>query len=465
MDLFTEKGAVDVEQPRLYKRTFPYDDFPKNAYIEGTYPYDIPEDIWITDTTFRDGQQSMESFTSKQIEDLYAYLHLMDNGNGIIRQSEFFIYTERDREAIQRCQALNYEFPQITTWIRPLPNDIALAASMGIKETGVLMSCSDYHIFGKLGKTRRQVFDMYLKAAEEILSRGIRPRCHLEDITRADAFDFVIPLIKALDELGAQGGVQIKFRLCDTLGVGKPFSRMAIPRSVPALIHHVKEESGIDSTQLEWHGHNDYYYAVANSAAAWLHGASAISTTLLGIGERTGNTPLEAMLVEYTQQKAPKNPIDFQILTEIARYFEREFHYVLPPKTPFVGDDFNATKAGIHADGILKHADIYNSVDTDKLFNRPIRIAINQFSGSAGIAAWINSEYGFVGEDEKVSKKDPLVHKIKEWIDAQYAGGRNTAISDCEMHFLVGKMIVSKRAGKEGDLKDIIVPGGCGERA
>ena len=125
MDLFTAKGAVEVAEPRLYKDAFPYDDFPKNAFVEGTYPYDIPEDIWVTDTTFRDGQQSMESFTPKQIEDIFTYMHLLDNGNGIIRQSEFFIYSDRDREAIERCQDLDYQFPQITTWIRPLPNDIA----------------------------------------------------------------------------------------------------------------------------------------------------------------------------------------------------------------------------------------------------------------------------------------------------------------------------------------------------
>ena len=463
MDLFTAKGAIEVDEPRLYKETFPYDDFPKDVFIEGTYPYDIPEEIWVTDTTFRDGQQSMESFTPKQIEDIFTYMHLMDNGNGIIRQSEFFIYNERDREAIERCLALDYEFPQVTTWIRPLPNDIALAAGMGIKETGVLMSCSDYHIFGKLNKNRREVFEMYLKAAADILEKGIRPRCHLEDITRADVFGFVIPLIRALDEMGKDAGVPIKFRLCDTLGVGKPFTRLAIPRSVPALVHHVKEETNVHATQLEWHGHNDYYYAVANSTAAWLHGLSSISTTLLGIGERTGNTPLEAMLVECTQLKQPKNPLNFHALTEIARYFEREFRYSVPPKTPFVGEDFNATKAGIHADGLLKHEDIYNSVDTNKVFNRPIRIAINQFSGNAGIAAWINAEYGFL-DNEKITKQDPLVHKIKEWIDNQYASGRNTAISDCEMHFLVGKFIVSKRKGKNADLKDIIIPGGCGDR-
>lgn len=259
MDLFTEKGAKEVLEPKLYQDVFPYDQFPVNQFIEGTYPYDVPEEIWVTDTTFRDGQQSMESFTVKQIEDIFKYMHQLDNGNGIIRQTEFFVYTERDREAIIRCQSLGYDFPQITTWIRPVKNDIALVKNLNIQETGILMSCSDYHIFGKLSKTRKEVFDMYIQAVTDILEAGIKPRCHLEDITRADIFDFVIPLIKALDELGTSYKVKIKFRLCDTLGVGKPFSRMAIPRAVPALVHHIKEETHVLATQLEWHGHNDYY--------------------------------------------------------------------------------------------------------------------------------------------------------------------------------------------------------------
>lgn len=125
------------------------------------------------------------------------------------------------------------------------------------------------------------------------------------------------------------------------------------------------------------------------------------------------------MLVEYCQLKRTENPVNFHALTEIARYFDREFHYKVHDKTPFVGADFNATKAGIHADGLLKQANIYNSVDTMKIFNRPVRIAINQFLRTAGIAAWINAEYGFTGE-EKLSKKDPLVARIKDWVDLQY---------------------------------------------
>lgn len=429
---FSKKKIVEAMKPNLYKEIFPYDEFPKSNFNNITFHYEIPENIWITDTTFRDGQQSMESFTVEQIEDIYKFLHALDNNNGIIRQTEFFLYSKRDREAVERCKSLGYKFPEITSWMRPVPEDLEIVRDFGIKESGILMSCSDYHIFGKLNKTRSQVLKMYINSIEKALAYGIKPRCHLEDITRADLFGFVIPLINNINELGNKAGVDIKFRLCDTLGVAKPFNGQELPRSVPALVYYIKNYCDLKSEQLEWHGHNDYYYAVANSTTAWLHGASSINTTLLGIGERTGNCPLEAMLIEYCQIKNVKNKIKFEILNEIAEYFSKELNFKIHEKMPFIGKEFNSTRAGIHADGILKNEDIYNSVNTRKIFNRPIKIVVNQFSGLAGIAAWINVEFDLNGKD-KISKKDKRIILIKKWIDEQYENKRTTAISDSEM--------------------------------
>jgi isopropylmalate/homocitrate/citramalate synthase len=100
--------------------------------------------------------------------------------------------------------------------------------------------------------------------------------------------------------------------------------------------------------------------------------------------------------------------------------------------TPFVGKAFNLTKAGIHADGILKDEEIYNIFDTKKILNRPIVIAIDSHSGLAGIAAWINSRYGLKGKN-KIDKKDSRIQAIKEWIDKEYESARVTTISDEEM--------------------------------
>lgn len=434
----SKKKIVEVMKPNLYKDIFPYDKFPKSNFNNITFHYDIPEEIWITDTTFRDGQQSMESFTVDQIEKIFRFLNDFDNNNGIIKQTEFFLYSKRDRNAVEKCKSLGFKFPEITSWMRPVLEDLKIVRDFEIKESGMLMSCSDYHIFGKLNRTRGQVFKMYMDAIQKALEYGIKPRCHLEDTTRADLFGFVIPLINSINELGKEAGIDIKFRICDTLGVAKPFNGQELPRSVPALFYHIKNYCNLKSSQLEWHGHNDYYYAVANSTTAWLHGASSVNTTLLGIGERTGNCPLEAMVIEYCQIKEVENEIRFELLNDISEFFNKEFGYEIHPKMPFIGKEFNSTRAGIHADGILKNEDIYNSVNTRKVFNRPIKIVVNQYSGLAGIAAWINTEFN-LNRIDKISKKDKKVALIKKWIDEQYADNRTTAISDREMHYIVGR--------------------------
>ena len=423
---------VDVIKPNLFKGIFPYEKFPVSKFDNVTLPYDLPEDIWITDTTFRDGQQSMESFTVEQIEKIFKMLNILDNGNGLIRQSEFFMYSKRDREALEKCQALGFKFPEITGWARPKIEDMKLAKACGVKETGILMSCSDYHIFQKLNKSRSQVFSLYLSAIEKALEYGIKPRCHLEDVTRADVFGFVIPLGTAINDMGKAAGVDIKFRICDTLGVGKPFNGHKLPRSVPGLVYYIKNLTGLKSEQLEWHGHNDYYYCTANSTAAWMYGASSVSTTLLGIGERTGNCPMESMLVEYHQLKEPKNKINFAMLNEIVAFFDEEFGFKVHTKMPFLGAESNSTRAGIHADGIMKNADIYNSFNSKDIFNRNIKIVVNQYSGVAGISGWINLYYD-LPKEMRISKRDSRVSLIKNLIDAEYDAGRTTAISDKEM--------------------------------
>ncbi|MFZ7132659.1 MAG: 2-isopropylmalate synthase [Eubacteriales bacterium] len=439
--------VVEVSDPVLYEEIFPYSEIPKIEFYNKDIPYQMPDDIWITDTTFRDGQQSMASFTVEQILKIYDYLHEIDNDMGIIRQSEFFLYSEKDREAVEICLQRGYQFPEVTSWIRANETDFNLVKNMGIKETGMLMSCSDYHIFKKLSLNRKQAMEKYLSIAERALEIGIKPRCHLEDITRADFFGFVVPFVNNLNALGKKAGIQIKIRACDTLGLGLPYVGVQTPRSVPGIIHGLQEYCGLSSESIEWHGHNDYNNVVTNSTTAWLCGASSVNTTLLGIGERTGNCPLEAMLIEYAQFKGSRN-INFEVINELTEYFEKEFDYAIDPKRPFVGSDFNMTKAGVHADGILKYEAIYNSFDTKTILGKPIVIKVNQTSGLAGIAAWINSYYG-LKENNRIHKKDPRVQMVKVWIDDQYGKGRTTDISNDELKGLFKKYFTTQYINSE----------------
>lgn len=426
----------DISDPNLYRNMFPYSEVPKIAFDGIQLPMDLPERIWITDTTFRDGQQSMPPYTPDQIARIFQYLHELDNNSGVIRQSEFFLYTKRDREAVEKCMEKGYEFPEVTTWIRATAEDLKLAKEMGIKETGILMSCSDYHIFKKLKLTRQQAMEKYLAIAEEAFANGIMPRCHLEDITRADFYGFVVPFVNKLIELSHKANMPIKIRACDTLGLGVPYAGVALPRSVQGIIHGLRRYCNLPSEQIEWHGHNDFYGVVSNSTTAWLYGCSSINTSLLGIGERTGNCPLEAMIIEYSQLKGTSENMKLEVITEIANYFKTEFKYDIPPKTPFVGSEFNLTRAGIHADGVLKDEEIYNIFDTGKLLDRPVVVAVNEYSGVAGIAAWINT-YFKLADDKKVDKKDARVLEMKEWVDKEYKCGRKTIIRNEELEAVV----------------------------
>ncbi|MDR1060661.1 MAG: 2-isopropylmalate synthase [Clostridiales bacterium] len=420
----------DREDPHLYREMFPYSEIPKCTFNQRVNPIDPPDDIWITDTTFRDGQQSRAPYTPGQIVELFKLLHRLGGPNGKIRQSEFFLYSERDKESVCRCQELNLPYPEITGWIRANKKDFELAKSMGLKECGILVSCSDYHIYNKLKKTRRQAMDGYLAIVREALSVGLRPRCHFEDITRADFYGFVVPFACELNNISRDSGVPIKIRACDTLGYGIPYSGASLPRSIPGIIYGLRNYAGFEPGQLEWHGHDDFYKAVVNSATAWLYGAAGVNCSLLGIGERTGNTPLEAMVIEYAQLRGTLDGMDTTVIRDIAGYYERELGYAIPPRTPFVGSEFNMTQAGIHADGILKDEEIYNIFDTAALLKSPPGVSISATSGAAGVAMWLSRNlYG----GERLAKDDPRVAKLKGWVDARYADGRVTTLSGAEL--------------------------------
>ncbi len=433
----------DVAKPNVFRNMFPYSEIPKIPFNNRIVPQNMPKHIWITDTTFRDGQQSREPYTTEQIVTIYDYLHRLGGPNGMIRASEFFLYSKKDRDAVYKCMERGYEFPEVTSWIRASKEDFKLVKEIGMKETGILVSCSDYHIFLKLKMTRKQAMEHYLSVVKQCLEEGISVRCHLEDITRADIYGFVVPFCMELMKLMDEYKIPIKIRACDTMGYGVNFAGAVIPRSVQGIIYALHVNGGVPHEMLEWHGHNDFYKAVTNSTTAWLYGCSGINCSLFGIGERTGNTPLEAMVFEYAQLKGTLNGMDTTVITELAEYYQKEIGYTIPDRTPFVGKNFNVTRAGIHADGLLKNEEIYNIFDTEKFLNRPVLCAISNTSGLAGIAHWINTTYK-LDKDHQVDKNSDLVVAVKDWVDKEYEGGRVTVMTDGELHKKIDAICAEK---------------------
>jgi isopropylmalate/homocitrate/citramalate synthase len=422
----------DVEEPNLFREMFPYHEIPKTIFDGEIVEAKPAPEIWITDTTFRDGQQARPPFTVAQVSKIFDLLHRLSGPNGVIRQTEFFVYSERDREALREVQQKGYRFPEITGWIRADPKDFGLVKSLGLKEVGMLTSISDYHIFLKFRKTRRQVLDAFMQVVRAAAEAGFEAiRCHYEDVTRADFWGAVVPFTEELMEFSAKSGLRIKIRLCDTMGYGLPYPGVALPRSIPKMVYYLQREFGIPSYNLEWHGHNDFHKVHINSVTAWLSGVSAVNGAILGLGERTGNSPLEALAIEYASLTGSTNGMDLTAITDIANYM-RDIGMVIPPNYPFVGERFNVTMAGIHADGVLKNEEIYNIFDTAQILNRPLDVNITDRSGIAGVGFWVNRELTKRGMS-LVDKRDPRVAKIFEWVEDQYATGRVTSISPEEM--------------------------------
>lgn len=435
---FWKYELKEVEEPNLIKDVFPYSEISRIVFDHKIIPPEPAEEIFITDTTFRDGQQARPPYTVEQIVHIFKLLSRLGGPNGIIRQTEFFLYSKKDKEAVDKCRALNLRYPEMTGWIRAAQEDVRLVKEAGLKETGILTSASDYHIFLKLGKKRSQAMDSYLGIVKAILELGIIPRCHFEDVTRADIYGFCIPFAIELMKLRQESGIDIKIRLCDTLGYGVTYPGASLPRSVDKLVRAFVDEADVPGHLLEWHGHNDFHKAMINATTAWLYGCSSANSTLLGLGERTGNPPIEGLIMEYIALKGHSNGIDTTAITEIAEYFEKEIGSRIPHNYPFVGSEFNATSAGVHADGLIKSEEIYNIFDTRKILNRPIVTMINDKSGNAGIAFWINQRFNLNG-DNAVDKRHPGISKVNKWIAEQYDAGRVTAISPEELEKKIRK--------------------------
>ncbi|MEK7396864.1 MAG: histone-lysine N-methyltransferase, partial [Candidatus Poribacteria bacterium] len=376
-----KKDLIEVEYPNLYEEIFSFDNIPTIKFDSKIYEeidgkiveFDPNEaingDIIITDTTFRDGQQARPPYTVEQTVKLFDLIAKLGGPKGVVRWSEFFLYNIKDREAVEKCLELGHKYPLITGWIRPNKGEFKLVKDMGLIETGMLTSCSDYHIFFKLKGDRKKILDEYISMVELAISEGVRPRCHLEDVTRADIDGFVVPFVQKLVEISSQvpDNLKVKVRLCDTLGLGVTYPGVALPRSIPKLIYKIVHDCGVPHDRLEWHGHNDFHKVHINAATTWLYGCNAVNTTLFGFGERTGNPPLEGAIIEYIGLKGTNNGIDTRIITEIAEYYMENIGMDIPAFYPFVGKNFNVTRAGIHADGLSKDERIYNIFDTGKL--------------------------------------------------------------------------------------------------
>jgi 2-phosphinomethylmalic acid synthase len=428
-------SIVDPEQPNYFLDSFPRDSFPAYAWTER--PKDLPAEVWTTETTHRDGQQGGLPLTTEQGLAIYDLMCRFTGDSGAIRQAEFFVYRPSDRAmlegALERYKGGAPIEP--TTWIRATAKDVALIRSLGVRETGMLASASDYHTFHKFTPGgRNQAARTYLDAVQVALDAGIRPRLHLEDATRAP-MAFMAPFVQAVMALAEPYGPELrpKFRLCDTMGLGLPYDDVELPRSVPRLVRAMRA-LGLEAADLEFHPHNDTWLVVANCLAAIRAGCGVINGTSLGKGERTGNAPLEGVLIHligmgYFAERQP----DFTALNTLADLYA-QMGEAIPPKYPLYGRDAHRTRAGVHADGLNKFWWMYAPFDAPRLLGRPLEVSLTKDSGLAGLIFVIRQRMGL-----DVTKDDPRLQAVYTWLTAEFDHGRQTSVEWEELEPIVAR--------------------------
>ena len=413
----------DPAEPELFESAFPRDGFPIFEWAER--PAELPAVVWTTETTHRDGQQGGLPLTVEQGIRIYELQCAFTGTSGALRQAEFFVYREDDRRMLEAALERRRDGAPVepTTWIRASAKDAALVREIGVRETGMLASASDYHTFHKFTPGgRRNAASSYLDAVRAVLEAGLRPRLHLEDATRAPR-DFVLPFVGAVQALAAEYPeiAPPKFRICDTMGLGLPYENVKWPRSVPQQVRALRE-AGVAPEELEFHPHNDTHLVVANCLAALQAGCAAVNGTLLGKGERTGNAPIEAVLLHAAGMGCLPGLPDFRGLNELVQLYE-ELGEPVPAKYPLYGRDAHRTRAGIHADGLNKFWWMYAPFDVPKLLGRPLELSFTKDSGIAGLIFLIKQRTG-----EEPAKDDPRLRAVHEDLLRQFDAGRQTAV-------------------------------------
>jgi 2-phosphinomethylmalic acid synthase len=427
-------------EPEYFVESFPRDAFP--SYVWTERPSTLPTEVWTTETTHRDGQQGGLPLSVDQSLQIYDILCRFTGASQAIRQAEFFAYRPSDRAALEGALERYQSGASIepTTWIRAAAKDVALIRSLGVRETGMLASASDYHTFHKFKPGgRNQAAQTYLEAVHMTLDAGIRPRLHLEDATRAP-MDFIRPFIDAVLDMSAAYSHELrpKFRLCDTMGLGLPYDDVALPRSIPRLFQEMRT-IGLQPSDLEFHPHNDTWLVVANCLAAIRAGCGVINGTMLGKGERTGNAPLEAVLMHLLGMGYfPEQQPDFTALNGLVDLYA-DMGEPVPPKYPLYGRDAHRTRAGVHADGLNKFWWMYAPFNVPQLLNRPLEVSLTKESGIAGLVFLIRQRMGL-----DLPKDDARLLKIYDWLMTEFDNGRQTSVEWEELAPVVARYFASR---------------------
>jgi len=305
-------------------------------------------DVCVCDTTLRDGEQAA-GIVFSNIEK-YRIAKLLDDAG--VQQIEAGIPTMGADEKIAVRHIANMGLKaSVLGWNRANIDDINTSIECGVDSVAISLSSSDIHIEHKLKKSREWVLEQIDKCVSHAKDQGMYISCNAEDASRAD-MEFLLDFAKTAKKAGAD-----RLRYCDTIGREDPFTCFD---RVQRIIKEVKIE-------VEMHTHNDFGMATANCMAGVKAGARFLSTTVMGIGERTGNTPLEEAVMASHHIFKLTTGINPKMLKPLGEFVSVASGRPICLSKPFLGANCFAHEAGIHADGVIKDPTNYEPYDPDEV--------------------------------------------------------------------------------------------------
>ncbi|MEO8075890.1 MAG: LeuA family protein [Acidobacteriota bacterium] len=360
--------------------------------------------VMLDDETLRDGLQS-PSVRCPSIEEKLQILHLIDRlgiDTANIGLPGAGPQVARDAERLAREIAAARLSVAANCAARTLIADITPIVEI-VQRTGVPIECCTFIGSSPLRQyAEGWTVDQLLRLTEEAITfavgEGLTVMFVTEDTTRADP-----ETLRRLYSTAIRAGAS---RVCvaDTVGHATPAGAAAVVRFVGGIVEACGGGIGID-----WHGHRDRDLAVVNTLSALEAGATRLHGTAIGIGERVGNTPIDALLVNLVLSGYIER--DLSALVEYCGLVSAATGVPIPPNYPVVGRDAFRTATGVHAAAVIKalHKNdralvdaVYSGVPA-RMVGREQEIEIGPMSGRSNVLYWLEKR-GLAGTDQDVDR-------------------------------------------------------------
>ena len=324
-----------------------------------------PRTVTINDTTLRDGEQTAGvAFT---LAERLAIARLLDQAGVPELEIGIPAMGRQEQEEIRALAGLGLA-AKLVVWCRMHDHDLAAAQHLGVDVVNLSIPVSDQQIAGKIGRDRAWVLDRIATMTRRARDMGFEVCVGGEDSSRAD-FNFLVQAAAAAERAGAK-----RFRFADTMGVLDPFTVRTVFQRLRASC----------SLELEMHAHNDLGLATANTLAAVLGGATHVNTTVNGLGERTGNAPLEEVVMALQQLYGIDAGVSTRRLAGMSQMVAQAAGRPVAANKPIVGSGVFTHESGVHVSGLLRDPANYQSIDPREL-GRNHQLVLGKHSGTASI--------------------------------------------------------------------------------